>query len=135
VQAPRVPFLPPNICEATLNWPTGYEPGARCVGKWDHRLKPHHDSEVTINPGELDCSLKGREIDDSTPDEGIQVTPTSDDYSVVGGVDRKLLGPQLLERWNVAVQGRNTLPIVERANGSFIRDTTLAQGSGTRDNE
>ena len=119
IQTPRVRLLLPDIREPTPDHLAGHEPGARGVTDWHHSLKTHDEGEVAVNADEFDCSLERRKIDDSAAYKGVEVTAASNHYPVVRRVYGELIRPELLERWNVTIESRDSLTRIENAVCAF----------------
>lgn len=70
-------------------------------------------AKITVDFDKLDFALEGREVDDTTTHECVEITLPADDNAIIGRVNGELIGPQSFERRNIAMQSRHAFPIVE----------------------
>ena len=127
-EPPRPRFVPPDVREAARDRSAGHETRARRVADRLHGLQPHDDDEGAVGADELDLPLEARKVDDTRPYERLEDRPSSDHHLVVRRIDDELLGPEPLERGDIALQRGNPFLVVERAHVILVRAAILCHG-------
>lgn len=124
-QTPGARFVSPDVRKTPQDGLAGDQPCAGRVAVRHQRLEPHEDDEAAVSGDEFDVPLERRKVHDAGADEGVEHRAAAGDHLVVRRVDGEGVGPQPLERGDIAFEGGDALLVVERANQFLIRNIIL----------